>query len=636
MKNLKYYTAAALIILLGILFYSCDTGSFLNVPATGNVSKQTLSTPKGIQALLTGTYAALQEGNVSSGNSWGAPVSNWSWGSLAGGEAHKGSSSGDQAPFTPMVNMTIGPSDAFLDNTWVALYSGVQRANSVLGTVDQVNDISDAEKTEIKAEARFLRGHFYFYLTQMWGKVPWIDENTTDLRQPNDSLQWPHIEEDFMFAYNNLPETQSQVGKANKWAAAAYLGKTYLFEEKWKQAKDILDKVVSNGVNSNGVAYQLPDNFKNVFMATDENNSGTVFDVQFTANDGSPNITHSRNGDMLNYPYGGAFSCCGFYTPSQDLVNSFRTDANGLPLINDYNKGNTVKSDMNIPSNQDFTPYMGNLDPRLDWTIGRRGIPFQDFGPDPGADWVRKQALDGPYAGALKHIWWHANKDNYYNANFWAPGTAVNYHIIRFAGVLLMDAEANAETGNLDQARQLVNRVRSRVAKGTYGDGWVSYKLNIPFATAVVDNKSDVTGVDADAGDWVVCTGCKATFQLLKGSPGNINNWNEYKNANYKISTYPAGSKWFANKANAIKAIHFERKLELATEGHRFFDLVRWGLAQKKLNAYYKYEAHALGLDDVTGATFTKKHVVYPIPQRQIDLSVVDGKPTLTQNPGYQ
>lgn len=636
MKNQKFYIAVAVIIAVGFVFYACDMGDFLSKPATGNVSKQTLSTPKGIQALLTGAYAALQEGNVSSGNSWGAPVSNWSWGSLAGGEAHKGSNSGDQAPYTDMVNMTIGPSNAFLDNTWVALYSGVQRANSVLSTVAKVEGISDAQKTEIKAEARFLRGHYYFYLTQMWGKVPWIDENTTNLRQPNDSLVWPHIEADFQFAYQNLPETQSSIAKANKWAAAAYLGKTYLFEGKWKQAKTILDKVVNEGVNTQGEKYKLPDNFKNVFMAAHENNSGTVFDVQFTANDGSPNITHSRPGDMLNYPYGGAFSCCGFFTPSQDLVNSFRTNAKGLPLIKNYNKGNTVKNDMGIPSDEHFTPYQGTLDPRLDWTVGRRGVPLQDFGPDPGQNWVRIQASDGPYAGALKHIWWHGNKGSYYNANFWAPGTAVNYHIIRFAGVLLMDAEAHAHTGDLNGARMLVNRVRARVADDGYGSGWPSYKLNVPFATAVVASKSDVTEVDASPGDWVVCTGCKSTFQLLKKPATNINNWNEYKNANYKVSTYPSGSKWFANKKNALHAIYFERKLELATEGHRFFDLVRWGLAQKRLNAYYNFEANALGTPDVAGATFTKKHVVYPIPQRQIDLSVVNGKPTLTQNEGYQ
>lgn len=634
MKNIKLYIAAMLIMASGIIFYACD----LSTPATGSVSGRTLQNEKGINTLLVGAYAALDMQAIS-GLPWANPVDMWTWGTLAGGMVHKGSTSGDQAPLLDIAQMDIGASMGFLNNMWIALYEGVSRANAVLKVVDGVKGISDAEKTKIKAEARFLRGHFYFYLTKMWGKVPWIDETTTDLRQPNDKILWPQIVADFKFAYENLPETQSKIAKANKWAAAAYLGKTYLYMHKYSEAATILDQVISQGVTSQGVRYQLLDNFKKLFMATDENHSEVVFAVQFTGQDGSGTIDHSRNGNMLNFPYGGPTTCCGFYNPSQDMVNSYKTDANGLPITSvqqpfAYDDAPMVTSDRKIPSDQHFTPYQGNLDPRLDWTVGRRGLPYLDWGPMAGIKWVRDPAWETPYFG-LKHQWWQKNTAIAYNSNEWAPGTGINYALIRFADVLLMAAEANAQTGNLDKARQLVNRVRGRVADDTYGAGWPSYKLNMPYAAAVVANKSAVTGVDAQPGDWVVVTDTKSTYQLLKLPASDINNWQEYKNANYKVSTYPAGSPAFASKEAALHAIHFERKLELALEGHRFFDLSRWGIAAEQLNHYYQYEGGQLGYPDVAGATFLDYHAVYPIPQKQIDLSSINGEPTLTQNSGY-
>ena len=633
MKNIKNQIAVAvLIIASSVLLYSCNTGNFLSNPATGAVSQQTLSNEKGAQALLVGAYGMLD--GEESATPWAVSPDLWIWGALGGGMAHKGSESGDQPGLVPVVDMTITPSNGFLNDFWKAQYEGISRCNAVLKTLKTTKKLSDAKKTEIEAEARFLRGHYYFYLTKMFGKVPWIDQNTTDYKQKRTNV-WPHIVKDFTFAYNNLPAVQSKAGKANKWAAAAYLGKAYLFQQDWQNAKKILDKTMANGATATGKPYHLVHHFEDNFRASTETNSETVFAVQFTGPDGTGGIWNSRRGDMLNYPYGGPTTCCGFFNPSQDLVNSFKTNSNGLPMPDSYNQGKMVTSDKGVSSSSHFTPYQGTLDPRLDWTVGRRGMPFHDYGPDPGQEWTRNNVYDSPYWG-LKHMFWKATASKYENTNSWAPGSAVNYDIIRYDGVILMAAEADANLGDLDQARQLVNKIRSRIANESYGDGWVSYKLNKPYALATVGSQSAMTSLDASAGDWVIRTDKKATYQLLKSPASNANNWQEYKNANYKIGTYPSGSKWFANKQNAIQAVHFERKLELALEGHRFFDLARWGEAQQKLNAYYQYEGNKLGYPFQKGAHFAKYHDLYPIPQRQIDITSKNGQATLSQNPGYK
>lgn len=242
---------------------------------------------------------------------------------------------------------------------------------------------------------------------------------------------------------------------------------------------------------------------------------------------------------------------------------------------------------MGILSSQPFTPDDGNLDPRIDWTIGRRGIPYLDWGLHPGQSWIRDQNFSGPYA-PKKNIWWNAT-EQYHDNNSWAPATAINTLIIRFADVLLMAAEANAMTDNLPTALNLVNRVRKRAQNPA---GWVYEYLD--------------------------------ASKPLKG-------FSTTPAAKYNVKPYPS----FPTRDYALKAIYFERKLELAMEGHRYFDLARWGTAPAVMNAYYNYEGSIV--NDVKGAKFTaNKNEHYPIPQSEIDKTMVDGQKTLTQNPGYQ
>jgi hypothetical protein len=242
-----------------------------------------------------------------------------------------------------------------------------------------------------------------------------------------------------------------------------------------------------------------------------------------------------------------------------------------------------------VTSDRPFTPDNGNLDPRIDWTVARRGIPVHDWGLHPGFNWIRDQASAGPYSNK-KNLYWQATQSSYGDQSTWAPGSAINYSVIRFADVLLMAAEAKAQLNKGDLGLSLVNQVRERAAKP------------VGFVYTYQDPANP--------------TGGYTTTPAAK----------------YVISSYPPS--YFAGKDAALKAIYFERKLELGMEGHRFFDLSRWGIAQQALATYFGFDGKVIS--DVAGAKFTpNKNEYYPIPQAQIDLETIGGVANLKQNKGY-
>ncbi len=638
MKTLRYLIVCGVVI-TGLLVVSCK--NFLNAPPLGSLSGPVLQNQKGVQALLIGAYGALDgsgngNGNALVGNGWEASPDNWIYADVAGGDVHKGSTSGDQGSgINPISTMSITPQNGFLDDKWRVDYEGISRANQVITTANEAKDLSDAQRSEIIGEARFIRGYWYFDLKKMFNMVPWIDETTTDFRQSNDQDIWPKIEADFKYAMDNLPATQTDFGRANKWAGAAFLAKAYMFEKKFQEADALLTQIRTNGTNSAGDKYGLVANYEDNFRSGDQNNTEVVFAVQQIANDGTASISNARAGDMLNFPYNSPFGCCGFYQPTLDLVNSFRTDGNGLPYVSvakphAYND-TMVTNDIGVAPDAQFTPYQGHLDPRLDWTAGRRGVPYLDWGPFPGVRWVRDPSNGGPYAGK-KQIYWRALESTEADHNSWAPGTSINYDAMRYADVLLMSAEAKAQTGDLEAARGFVNDVRDRMINNP--ENWVNNSYNAAYAAASVGSQSEMlalTGINQY--DWVVRTDTKTTFVLIGTDPSQLSNWNEYTDPNYKIGEY---TQPWTNKDEALLRIYFERKIELAGEGHRFFDLVREGRAADVLNYYYGYEGKYIS--DVAGAHFTApKNNYYPIPQNQIDVMGKDanGKDFLTQNPGY-
>ncbi len=578
-KNSNWRKISLSLIAAATFTFSCKD-NFLEVPPTGSLANAQLATKAGVEGALIGAYSMLN----SKGYTQVAAPNNWVFGSILGGEANKGTDPGDFSSINPIQRYETEPTSGDVNGTWLAKYEGISRSNAVLRLAAAATDISAADLKRIQGEARFLRGHFYFELKKIFNSVPYIDE-TKDYGSGIEKVQnspnfWDKIEADFKFAYDNLPETQSQAGRANKWAAGSYLAKAYLFQKKWNDARTLLDAVIANGKTTNGKKYGLVANYAQIFNAANDNHEESIFAVQSANNSGS--VNNSNHFDVLNYPYNtgtdGPGNCCGFFQPSFDLVNSFRTDANGLPLLDgSYNSAaNAVKHDYNIESASPFTPDAGTLDPRLDHSVGRRGIPYLDWIAHPGKNWIRSQGYAGPYSNK-KYVYYKSQENSLTDGSGWTRGYSVmNYTILRFADVLLMAAEAEAEGGSLEKARSYVNQVRARAANPS---SWVK--------------KPD--GSNA---------------------------------ANYVIGLY--NTPW-TDKNAALNAIRFERKLELSGEGHRFFDLVRWGIAKDVLNKYLANEAVLL-VTMFGGASFKDGKEYLPIPQTQID---IQGKDVLTQNPSY-
>ncbi|MDP4812903.1 MAG: RagB/SusD family nutrient uptake outer membrane protein [Saprospiraceae bacterium] len=561
-----------------VLVVSCKD-SFLEVAPTGSLADAQLATKAGVEGVLIGAYAAL---NGVFGNRLEGP-NHWVTGSICGGDANKGTDPGDYSSINPMQRYETDPTQGDLSALWRGRYEGVSRCNTVLRLLSQAKDISPADAARIAGEARLLRGHFYFDLKKHFNSIPYFDEKTPASEIPkvaNSPAVWDKIEADFQFAFTNLPETLGQAGRVNKWAAAAYMGKAKLYQKKYAEAKTWLDNTINNGKTTNGKKYQLLEDYTQIFNAEYDNHAEAVMDVESSMNTG--NVANANYYDDLNYPYNtgldGPGNCCGFFQPSFDMANTFRTK-DGLPLLDgSYNSdANALKHDYGVESSAPFTPDAGPVDPRLDHSIGRRGIPYLDWIAHPGKAWIRAQPYAGPYS-PKKYVYYKSQENKLTDGSSWTRGYAtMNYTIIRFADVLLMAAEAEIEAGSLAKARELVNQVRARAANKAH---WVK--------------KAD-------------------------GTPA----------ANYEIALYPESA--FSSKAAANDIVRMERKLELSGEGHRFFDLVRWGIAEPVLNAYLRNEAKIL-VTKFGGAKFTAGNdEYYPIPQREIDLQGT----VLKQNPGY-
>ncbi len=554
-----------------MLFSSCKKE--LDYKPTGALSSADLTSATAVEGLVTAAYAAIGNGDMI-----GPIYSNWAYGSVRSDDAYKGGGgTGDVGEIDAMehYNLVTPTMDAFVFRTWKNLFKSIGRANVALRAVNLFSDATFPNRKSRLAELRFLRAHSYFTMKRLYKNIPIFDENASDadiLATGNDltnDASWDKIAADFQYAVDNLPATQTEIGRANKTAAQAYLAKVRLYQAytqnathqvtgistaRLQEVVTLLQAVIASG------RYSLSPDIANNFLAETENGPESVFAIQFTINDGTTAGRMSFE-DGLNYPHGAPqYGCCGFHAPSQNVVNAHTTDANGLPNFTTFNN-----SIANLAT--------ATVDVRLDHTVGIDGHPYKYDNTRPFSNsWVRDPGIYGNFHSMRYQQL--ATSPSYFKLGPFM-GTAHNYDILRYDDVLLMLAEAYIELGQQANALPLINQIRARAA---------------------------------------------ASIGKLRKLDGTFA-------SNYNTGQYSAVG-W--TQAYARTALQWERRLEFATEGERFFDLVRWGIAAPTLNSYIAVEKTRRTF--LSTAVFTAGRDEYlPIPQSEITFT----NGLYKQNPGY-
>lgn len=552
----------------------------MNVTPNGSLDAQVLATAEGVDALLISAYSMV-DGVASNGFGWEAASSNWVYGSIRGLEANKGTDAGDQPDINPIQTYAESATNPYLNIKWRSVYDGVSRCNSVLQVLETAvanGTVSAAQETSFRKQARVLRGLYHFEAWRMWAKadgtgIPYVDETTDPVLVTNDADVRDLILADLQEG-TTLDENMGQIGRFNSTVSKVLYAKALMQMKKdYAGAKTILASIVgANGAKlaaskkPDGSAIGLEAKYGDIFDASKRNGLEAIYTVQYSVNDGSGGW-NAGWGEVLNFPYKSGASpggCCGFFQPSHDFANSFRTDASGFPFLdNSYNSAaNALTDDQGKVPADAYTPDTRSVDPRLDWTVGRRGITYLDWGVHTGSDWIRDQSYAGPYT-PMKQVYKKSQEGQLTEVGNWTSGwTANGYRLIRYADVLLLLAECQIETNDLAGALANINAVRNRAA---------------------------------NPAGFVVTPGVSVT---------------------YNVAPYTT----LGTQDNARTILRFERKLELGMEGHRFFDLQRWGTVQTELNRILDYEKTRRS-SLYGGASVGPEDVNYPIPQNQIDIT---------------
>src|SRR5258708_11340957 len=314
-KRMKYSFIIPVFLRLAVVSYSCSN-NFLEKPPLGALQQSQLSNKAGVQSLLIGAYSLLDgEGSATQGNQYGSGASNWVYGSVCADDAYKGSTPSDQGDIALISTWsTATAANSYPEQKWVSLYDGIQRANDVIRTMSLPTDIDATPHGHLMGEPRFLRGFFHFETKKLWKNVPYVDESISaankNINVPNNKDIWPNIEADFKFSMDSLAVIPTDIGRANKYAAEAFLAKCFMFQHKYDSALTLLNDLLTNGVNSKGVKYDFnPGGYANNFnpVASAKNSSESVFSVQMSVNDGSG--TNGNYGDLLNFPNEGSGPC---------------------------------------------------------------------------------------------------------------------------------------------------------------------------------------------------------------------------------------------------------------------------------------------------------------------------------------
>lgn len=571
------------------LLTGCSEDFLENTPQ-GSLSDGVMNSTEAIDLLVNAAYAGLSGITNEQGDPCMRPTSNWSYGEVRADNAYKGGGGeGDVWDVHAMETFQVQPNNGNIDGKWFNLYSLISRCNAALRVLNKADEADVPVKASRIAEMKVLRAHFYFELVRLFNKVPYMDENLPTneyVDVPNDEFtrdqHLARIAAELLDAAENLPERQPEIGRINRNIALAYAAKVKLYQAYEQDPethavvninKQLLQEVVDLIDQVKG--YSLLPDFQGLDLIANENGSESVFAIQYSMNDGSIDGGRINWSNLLNSPGGNSpYHGDGFFLPSQDLINAYQTDENGLPVFDyqslpDFSVVTFIDDEHQTLSNADH-----NVDPRLDFVVGRPTITFKTYPTTPCQSWVRDRGVYGH--NCAKRFWVSPESPDMLQGWPWGA-SELNWQIIRYADLLLYKAEALIEIGGsgLEQARQLINQVRSRA-------------MNSPYV-------KDFNNPDKDA-------------------------------ANYKIGLYPAAG-WTQDYAR--KALRTEMRLEKALEGERYFDLVRWGIAKDVMTRYFQAEQD--NRIYYRGATFDDGEEYYPIPVAQYNFSL--GR--YTQNPGY-
>lgn len=578
-------------LMASLLTLASCSDDFLRNEPQGVLSEANMNDPEAVDLLVNGAYATFGCRYADSNDPHLFPVTNWSYGEVRADNAYKGGGGEtDIWEVHDMETAKIQPNNGLLDGKWFNVYCGISRCNSAIRALEKADPNVIKEKDVRIAEVRVIRDHWYFELVRLFNRIPYMDIDMPESEYPsvrNDEFtreqHLARIAADLVDASKVLPDRQLEIGRVNRNIALAYAAKVKLYQayeqdprtnEVVNIDKTLLQEVVDLIDKVQG--YDLLADFQQLDLLEYENGPESVFAIQFSKDDGSGGVGRVNWSNLLNSMTGPGcpWQGDGFFLPSQDLINSYRTDENGLPEFDYQEMPDYGKVVFDSDGNFSLSNTEGNVDPRLDFVTGRPTIRYKTYTERPCGLWVRNSDTYG--FNNTKRFWLSPESADATQGWPWGA-SSLNWQIIRYADLLLYKAEALIEIGGngLEEARKLINRVRERAMRSDY--------------------------------------------------VRDFNDPSKYA-AKYKIGLYPAAG-W--TQEYARKALRTEMRLEKAMEGERFFDLVRWGIAKATMNRYYQAEQDNRVY--YQNASFETGEEYFPVPVAQYNFS--GGK--YVQNPGY-
>jgi hypothetical protein len=582
---MKNYRLIALVF-AAITFFGCK--KYLDVTSKAVLTEDQVSNPDQIEGFVTAAYAYMP--NLGFADTQAPWIQ-----SVRSDDAYKGGGGlSDQTPWYEMeIFSAVTPNVGNNDGVWYQSYCAISRANTTLRLLNKFDETAFPAKNQRIAEMKFLRGWIYMGMKLRWNYVPWIDETVPNdavivegisnrpKEMVNDLELWDKIIKDFEDAANILPETQGEKGRPTMYAAHAFAAKALLFRayEKNDQHQNIninkatlakslahIDVITAK----DGGLYDLtPDFAENFMIEYDNNTKESLWEIQYSLDDGTTN-GRVNWGDQLNAPWWSPyFGCCDFHKISHTLVNAFKTDVTGLPEFDTYN--NTEMT------GQLYKQYFKDhsFDPRLGHTVAIPGYPWKYDNKLLFEESGSRAPFQYGYFNSMKE---QVRPDcNCMFKPFYVQNS-MNKKEIRYAEVLLWKAEILIQLDRIQEALPIINRIRARAAN---------------------------------------------SIGRLKKDDGTL--WMKYS-----VEQYKPGLNCVWTKDFAWKALMWEDRLELAAEGRRFFDLMRWGELNTVMNAFLNKEKTRF--DWYNQGHFTAgRDEFLPIPQAQMNWA----KGSYQQNPGY-